>query len=75
MNSGFSAAEVKNARRQKSITLVELAEQMGVGQGYLVRLEKGEIAAIPEQIELIRSIIDGWPEDDEKLYHQYRHPL
>jgi len=48
---------------------------MGVSQGYLVRLEKGEIAAIPEQIELIKSIIDEWPEDDEQLYHQYRHPF
>ncbi|HOW59138.1 MAG TPA: helix-turn-helix transcriptional regulator [Candidatus Omnitrophota bacterium] len=75
MSGGFSATEMKNARKQKRITLVELADVMGVSQGYLVRLEKGEIAAIPEQIELIKSIIDEWPEDDEQLYHQYRHPF
>lgn len=75
MSSGFSATEMKNARKQKRITLVELADVMGVSQGYLVRLEKGEISAIPEQIELIRSIIDEWPEDEDQLYHQYRHPF
>jgi predicted transcriptional regulator len=41
MSSGFSGTEMKSARKQKSITLVELANQMGVSQGYLVRLEKG----------------------------------
>lgn len=38
---GFIGAEIRDARRQKGITLIELADEMGVGQSYLVRLEKG----------------------------------
>lgn len=69
-----SGAEIKSARREKKITLVELAYFMGVSQEYLVRLEKGEVPAIPEQIELMKSIIDEWPED-ETLYYGYRNPF
>ena len=48
---GFLGAEIRDARRQKGIAVIELAAEMGVSLRYLIRLEKGEITAIPEQVE------------------------
>ena len=66
--------KIKKIRKQKRITLVELAEKLGYSQAYMARLERGVVPAIPEQVELIKSVIDEWPED-ETLYHRYNNPF
>ncbi|MDP3920449.1 MAG: helix-turn-helix transcriptional regulator [Candidatus Omnitrophota bacterium] len=65
---------IKQTRKEKRITIIELAERMGVSQAYIAKLERGDIELIGEQAELILSVIADWPED-ETLYHQYRKPL
>jgi len=49
---------IRYIRKSKRITIVELAEKMGVGQDYIARLEMGEVRATQEQIEVIRSFIE-----------------
>ncbi len=65
---------IKQTRKEKRITIVELAERMGVSQAYIAKLERGDIEPIGEQVELILSVILDWPED-ETLYHQHRKPF
>jgi len=65
---------IKKMRKQKRITLIELAAELGYSQSYMARFEQGTVPAIPEQIELIRSVIEDWPED-ETLYHRYNNPF
>ena len=49
---------IRHIRKSKRITIVELAEKMGVSQAYIARLELGEIRPTAEQIEVIRSFLD-----------------
>lgn len=65
---------MKKLRKKKRITLIELAAELGYSQAYMARLESGVVPAIPEQLELIKSVIDEWPED-ETLYHRYNNPF
>jgi len=48
----------KQLRKEKRITIVELASRMGVSQGYLARLEMGEVEATEEQVETIRMFLN-----------------
>ena len=50
---------LKKIRKEKRITIIELAKRMGVSQGYIVRIERGEIEPTQEQIEVIKSFIEG----------------
>lgn len=49
---------IRQIRKAKKVTIVELAERMGVSQGYIARLELGEIKPTQEQIEVIQSFLD-----------------
>ena len=49
---------IKKIRKEKGITLIELAEKMGVSQAYLVRIERDEIMPTQEQIEVIHSFLE-----------------
>ena len=46
-------------RKEKGITALELAEKMGVSPVYIAKIETGEIEPNKEQIETLRSFIDG----------------
>ena len=48
---------LRERRRVQGITIVELAEKMGVGQAYISELELGVIAPIQEQVEVIQSFL------------------
>lgn len=50
--------QIRRTRKQKRITLIELAAELGYSQAYMARLEQGAVPAIPEQIELIKSVIE-----------------
>ena len=49
---------IKKIRKEKQITIVELAKRMGVAQAYIVRIERNEIKPTQEQIEVIYSFLD-----------------
>lgn len=51
-NVGFLIREI---RKEKGITIVDLAAKMGVSQAYICRLERGDIKPTKEQLELIYS--------------------
>ncbi len=48
---------IKKLRKDKRITIVELAEKMGVSQSYIVKIERGEIVPTLEQVEVIQSFL------------------
>lgn len=50
---------LKRIRREKRITIVDLAKRMGVSQAYIVRLERGDVQPTQEQIEVIHAFING----------------
>ncbi|MFA5168261.1 MAG: helix-turn-helix transcriptional regulator [Candidatus Omnitrophota bacterium] len=50
---------LKERRKVRGITIVELAEKIGVGQAYISRLELGETKFVQEQIEVIRSFLEN----------------
>jgi predicted transcriptional regulator len=49
---------IREIRKQKGITIVELAAKMGVSQDYIARLELGEVKPTQEQIEVIQAFLD-----------------
>lgn len=49
---------IRHIRKTKRVTIVELAERMGVSQDYIARLELGEIRPTQEQIEVIQTFLD-----------------
>lgn len=49
---------IRHLRKNKGITIVELADRMGVAQSYIVRLERNEIKATKEQIEVITDFLE-----------------
>ena len=49
---------IRHIRKSKRVTIVELAEKMGVSQDYIARLEMGEIEPTKEQIEVIQMFLD-----------------
>ncbi len=49
---------IKKIRKEKQITIVELARRMGVAQAYIARIERGEINPTQEQIEVIHSFLE-----------------
>lgn len=50
---------IKEIRKEKGITIIELAAKMGVSQTYIARLEQGEIKPTKEQMEIIHDFIEG----------------
>ena len=48
---------IRHIRKSKRVTIVELAERMGVSQDYIARLELGEIKPTQEQIEVIQTFL------------------
>ena len=48
---------IRYIRKQKGVSIVELAEKMGVSQAYISRLERGEIQPTMEQIETTQSFL------------------
>ncbi len=53
----FNVQQLKAIRKEKRITIIELAERMGVSQAYIVKIERGEIYPTKEQLEVIKSFI------------------
>lgn len=51
--------QLRQIRKQKRITIIELAAKMGVSQAYISRLELGQVRPIPEQLEVIKEFIAG----------------
>ena len=49
---------IRHIRKSKHVTIVELAEKMGVSQDYIARLELGMVKATQEQIEVIQTFLD-----------------
>ncbi|MFH1800601.1 MAG: helix-turn-helix transcriptional regulator [Candidatus Omnitrophota bacterium] len=49
---------IRHIRKSKRVTIVELAERMGVSQDYIARLELGETKPTKEQIEVIQTFLD-----------------
>jgi predicted transcriptional regulator len=49
---------IRHIRKSKRITIVELAEKMGVSQAYIARIELGAIEPTQEQIEVIQTFLD-----------------
>jgi predicted transcriptional regulator len=49
---------IRHIRKSKRVTIVELAQRMGVSQDYITRLELGEIKPTLEQIEVIQTFLD-----------------
>ncbi|MFH0984277.1 MAG: helix-turn-helix transcriptional regulator [Candidatus Omnitrophota bacterium] len=49
---------IRQIRKSKMVTIVELAERMGVSQDYIARLELGEVKPTKEQIEVIQTFLD-----------------
>ena len=48
---------IRYLRKEKGITIVELAKRIGVSQAYIVRFERGEISPTEEQVEVIKSFL------------------
>jgi len=51
--------QLRQIRKSKRITIVDLAERMGVSQSYISRLERGQVQATAEQVEVIKDFIEG----------------
>ncbi len=51
-------AQLRIKRKTRGITVIELASKMGVGQGYISKIERGEIEPVSEQVELILDFFD-----------------
>ncbi|HRK61699.1 MAG TPA: helix-turn-helix transcriptional regulator [Candidatus Omnitrophota bacterium] len=50
--------QIKKIRKEKGVTLIELAARMGVSQAYLVRIERNEVQPTEEQVEVIHAFLD-----------------
>jgi len=50
---------IRHIRKSKRVTIIELAERMGVSQDYIARLELGESKPTQEQIEVISSFLEN----------------
>lgn len=46
-------------RKAKGLTIIELAQRMGVSQSYIVNIEQQNIYSTREQIEVLCSFIEG----------------
>ena len=55
----MEAERIRQLRKEKRITIVELADRMGVSQSYISRLELGHLPPISEQLEVIEEFITG----------------
>ena len=51
--------DLRQMRKEKRITIIELAAKMGVSQAYISRLELGQIQPTREQLEVIKEFIAG----------------
>ena len=49
---------IRHIRKSKRVTIVELAEKMGVSQDYIARLERGEVKPTQEQIEVVKMFLE-----------------
>ena len=58
MTERSSADMIRHIRKSKGVTIVELAEKMGVSQDCIARLELGEVRPTQEQIEVIQTFLD-----------------
>ena len=52
--------QIRNARREKGITLIELAAFMGISQDHLVEIELGNVQPSKAEAEHILSVIESW---------------
>ena len=50
---------LRHTRREKRVTIVELARRMGVSQSYIARLDQGEIEPTAEQVEVMQAFVEG----------------
>lgn len=48
---------IRYIRKERGISIVELATKMGVSQAYISRLERGEVKPTMEQVEVIKSFL------------------
>ncbi len=55
----YYAQMIAHLRKEKGITVIELAEKMGVNPAYIARIEMGEVEPNKEQSETLRSFIEG----------------
>jgi predicted transcriptional regulator len=53
MDNNSIAVELREKRKAKGITIVELAEKAGISQAQIARIERGEIKPTSQQIELM----------------------
>ncbi|MBU0477954.1 MAG: helix-turn-helix transcriptional regulator [Candidatus Omnitrophica bacterium] len=51
--------QLKELRKSKGITIIELAKKMGVSQSYILRLEQGKVEPTREQLKPIKAFIEG----------------
>ena len=51
--------QLRKMRKQKRITIIELASKMGVSQAYISKLELGQVHATKEQVEVIKEFLAG----------------
>lgn len=58
---------LKNKRREKGQTLSELAEKIGISEGYLSKLERHPIQCNPH-IDLILKLSEELDEDPVKVF-------
>ncbi len=49
--------QLRNKRKIKGVTIVDLAQKMGVSQAYIAKIERGEIEPNAEQIEVILNFL------------------
>ena len=50
---------IRRLRKERNLTALELAEKMGVSSEYISKIELGEIQPTQEQIEVLKSFIEG----------------
>ncbi len=50
---------MKRIRKEKRITIRELAMRMRVSQGYISRLERGQLLPTEQQADVIRAFLGG----------------
>ncbi len=57
MTAPFPGDMIREIRKSKQVTIVELAKRMGVSQDYIAQLELGEMKPTQEQLEVIQTFL------------------
>ena len=58
MNNNY-INHLKQFRKSSKLSILELAQKMGVSPEYILRIEDGEVEPTKEQIEVIKDFIEG----------------